>query len=281
MGRHPTVLITGGDGQVGRAMKARLPDALALGRRELDVTNARAMADAAEKADVVVHLAAWTDVDGCESDPELARSVNVDGTRAVVSAAGTTGARLIYLSTDYVFDGRSERPYREDDAPNPISVYGLTKREGEEIVAGHPGALIMRASWVFGDGRNFVETILDAARGGKPLRVVDDQRGIPTPAAALADAITFSIERELEGIIHVAGDGPIVSWAEFAETALETAGVRAEVEPVSTAEYVGTAARQVAPRPKFSALDISKARSLGVPLLDWRAGLEKYIGAMR
>lgn len=262
-------------------MKARLlPDALAPGRHELDVTNARAMADAVEKADVIVHLAAWTDVDGCEADPELARRINVGGTRAVVSAAGSSGARVIYLSTDYVFDGRSERPYREDDAPHPLSVYGRTKREGEEIVAAHPHALILRASWVFGDGRNFVETIIDAARGGKSLRVVDDQRGIPTAATALADAIAFSIEHELEGLIHVAGDGPIVSWAEFAEIALETANVRADVQPVSTADYVAGAGRVVAPRPAFSALDMDKARSLGIPLLDWQTGLKDYVGAM-
>lgn len=262
-------------------MKARLPDALAPPRHELDVTNARAMADAVEKADVVVHLAAWTDVDGCESDPELARAVNVGGTRAVASTAASRGARVIYLSTDYVFDGRSDRPYREDDSAHPISVYGRTKHEGEVIVAAHPRALILRASWVFGDGRNFVATILDAARAGKQLRVVDDQRGIPTPATALADAIAFSIEQELEGIIHVAGDGPIVSWAELAETALEFAGERADVQLLSTEEYIAGAAKLIAPRPAFSALDTDKAHSLGVPLLDWRTGLKDYIGAMR
>ena len=262
-------------------MKARLPHALAPPRHELDVTTARAIADAVEKADVIVHLAAWTDVDGCESDPELARTVNVGGTRAVVTAAADRGARVIYLSTDYVFDGRSDHPYREEDAPDPISVYGRTKLEGEEIVAAHPGSLIVRASWVFGDGRNFVAAILDAAQAGRMLRVVDDQRGIPTPAPALADAIAFAIDREVEGIIHVAGDGPIVSWAELAKVALETAGERAEVAPVSTTDYVAGADKVVAPRPSFSALDTGKARSLGVPLLDWRTGLQDYIGAMR
>ncbi len=236
------------------------------------------MADAVEKADVVVHLAAWTDVDGCEADPELASAVNVGGTRSVVSAAESRGARLVYLSTDYVFDGRSERPYREDDTPNPISVYGRTKREGEQIVGAHNGALIVRASWVFGDGRNFVATILDAARAGRQLRVVDDQRGVPTPATGLADAIAFAIAHELEGIVHVAGDGPIVSWADLATMSLDAAGITAGVQPLSTAEYSAGAARPIAPRPKFSALDIAKARSLGVPLLDWRVGLETYIG---
>lgn len=236
------------------------------------------MADAVEKADVVVHLAAWTDVDACESDPELARAVNVGGTRAVVSAASDKGARVIYLSTDYVFDGRSDRPYREDDPSNPLSVYGRTKVEGEELMAALDGSLILRSSWIFGDGRNFVATILNAAQAGKDLRVVDDQRGIPTPASAVADSIAFSIEREVEGVVHFAGDGPIVSWAEFATIALKSAGIRAEVQPVSTAEYTAGRTQTIASRPAFSALDISKARSLGVPLLDWRAGLETYIG---
>ena len=224
-----------------------------------------------------MHLAAWTDVDGCENDPEIARAVNVGGTRSVVNAAKGKGARVIYLSTDYVFDGRSDRPYREDDAPNPLSVYGETKLAGEELVATLDGSLIMRSSWVFGDGRNFVATILNAAQAGKDLRVVDDQRGIPTPAAGVADAIAFAIERGLQGVLHVAGDGPVVSWAQFAGSALESAGISARLQPISTAEYVTGASRTIAPRPPFSALDISKARSVGVPLLDWRTGLQTYI----
>lgn len=225
-----------------------------------------------------MHLAAWTDVDGCENDPELARAVNVGGTRSVVNAARGKGARVIYLSTDYVFDGRNDRPYREDHAPNPLSVYGETKLAGEELVATLDGSLIVRSSWIFGDGRNFVATVLNAAQAGKDLRVVDDQRGVPTPAAAVADAIAFASERELQGMLHVAGDGPVVSWAEFAASALESAGISARLQPISTAEYVAGARRTIAPRPPFSALDISKARSVGVPLLDWRIGLQTYIG---
>ncbi|HEV3473115.1 MAG TPA: NAD(P)-dependent oxidoreductase [Actinomycetota bacterium] len=261
-------------------MKERLPQAAALSRRELDVTDRGAVEKAIAGVDVVVHLAAWTDVDGCEREPDRARSVNVDGTSIVVGAARHTNARVIFLSTDYVFGGDRSTPYREEDPPDPVNVYGRTKADAENVALAYERCLIVRASWVFGDGRNFVRTILDAARANKPLSVVDDQRGVPTPASALADALAWLIERDRNGIIHVAGDGPIVSWAEFAETALETAGMTADVEGVSTHEYLAEARRVVAPRPAYSALDLGKARSLGVPLLDWRAGLKAYIGAM-
>ena len=236
------------------------------------------MARAAEDAQVIVHLAALTDVDACEADPERATEVNVGGTKAVMDAARGSGAYVVYLSTDYVFDGKTNRPYVEDDAPAPLSVYGGTKFSGEQLVAGYEPSLIVRSQWVFGAGPNFVATILRAARSGKPLRVVDDQRGIPTPAAGLAAALASLIDSKPTGIIHVSGDGPVVSWAEFAAHALDVAGIETKVQPVTTEEYVAAAGKTIAPRPAFSALDLGKARGLGVPLLDWRTGLKAYIG---
>lgn len=280
MGRDPTVLITGADGQVGRALRVLLPGARAPGHAELDVTDADAVAAALEGTDAVVHTAGLTNVDACETDRERAEQVNVGGTRNVVDAARRTGTRVIYLSTDYVFDGRSDRPYVESDHPAPLNVYGRTKLEAERLVASLEGSLIVRSSWIFGDGRNFVATILDAAASAaRPLKVVDDQRGIPTPAAGLAWALRFAIEGTLDGILHVAGDGSVVSWAELARAALEAAGSQVAVDPVTTEEYMSLSDRPIVPRPRFSALDLSKARSLRVPLLDWRTGLKDYVGA--
>lgn len=277
MERNPSVLITGASGQVGRALTALLPKVRAASHAELDVTDADAVAEAAAGVDHVVHLAALTQVDRCEVEPELAYQINVVGTRNVVRAATASRARVILLSTDYVFDGRSRSPYKEEDERNPLNVYGVTKAEAEDAVEETVGSLTIRSSWIFGDGSNFVATILTAAKQGGELRVVDDQRGIPTPAEGVARAILCAIDNRLEGILHVAGDGPIVSWAELATEVLDLANLDAIVRPISTDEYTSGAEHRIARRPAFSALDVSKAKRIGCPLLDWRESLKPYI----
>lgn len=279
MGRDPAVLITGGDGQVGRALRALLPNARAPGHDDLDITDRAALVEALDGVQSVVHLAAFTDVDGCEADPARAARVNLGGTDNVIAAARTRGAKVIYLSTDYVFGGSSSEPYTESDAPSPLNVYGSTKLGGERAVASQPTSLIVRSSWIFGEGHNFVATILRAARSGRELRIVDDQRGVPTHSDAVARALEFSLRTDLQGLVHVCGEGPIVTWAGLAQAALDIAGLDVKIRPVTTERYAADASRVVAARPAFSALDASKARSLGVPLLDWRSSLDAYIGA--
>lgn len=277
MERHPPALVTGAGGQVGRALRPLLPEARALSHDELDVTDAGAVGDAVAGIDHVVHLAALTNVDLCEVETQRAAEINVHGTENVVQAADRARARVILLSTDYVFDGRSRRPYVEEDDRNPVNVYGRTKADAEDIVLAGPGSLVIRSSWVFGDGRNFVRTILAAAARGERLRVVDDQRGLPTPAEALARAIVVAIEHRIEGVLNVAGDGPIVSWADLAERAVERRGHGGAIERVTTSEYVDGSGSIVAARPAFSALDLTKARRIGVPLLDWQDALDDYV----
>lgn len=276
----PRVLVTGAGGQVGRALRALLPDADHRPRAVLDVTDEDAVRAAVEGKDVVIHAAALTAVDACEAEPEAAASVNDRGTRAVADAAHSAGARVVYLSTDYVFSG-DDPPYDEDDEPGPLNVYGRTKLAGERHL--DPARdLVVRTSWVFGDGRNFVRTMLGAADTGSPLRVVDDQCGRPTGAVMLARALVTVLGRpELAGTVHVAGDGPPCSWADLADAALESAGLDVRVTRVGSPAYAASAERVIAPRPANSTLALTRAREAGLPLEDWRHSLDSYVRGIR
>ncbi len=255
--------MTGADGQVGRALRAHLPGAVFLTRGDLDVTDQRMVRHLLGGVDLVVHCAAMTDVDGCEREPERAMVVNAWGAAYVATAAD----RVIQLSTDYVFDGRKDGAYMEDDPPNPQSAYGRSKLEGERAVLEAGPNLVVRTSWVFGDGRNFLRSILAAERAGRPLRVVADQRGRPTYAGDLALALAHLAGGEDAGILHVAGDGEPCSWAELAELA-----VGHPVEHVTTEQWGAPA-----PRPANSVLALERARERGVPLGDWRASVRSYV----
>lgn len=268
------VLITGAGGQVGTALKHTAPGAKAFSHHDLDVTDARAVAEAAAGIDVIVHLAALTNVDGCEAEPDTAHRVNVGGTKNVVAAAREHGARVVFLSTDYVFSGE-DAPYSEDGDPGPVNVYGETKLAGERLLDTERD-LIVRASWIFGAGRNFVTTILRAATSG-PVRVVDDQIGRPTSADALALALVDLIDRGVSGCVHVAGDGAPCSWADLAETAIAGSGLEAKVQRVSTEQYRSDADGTIARRPPNGTLGLDKARALGIPLVDWRTSLTAYL----
>lgn len=263
MGSDPVVCVVGADGQLGRALRPHLPQANFIGLQELDITDQRAVRHLLGGVDLVVNCAALTDVDGCEAQPEQAMAVNAWGAAHVAMAA----RRVIQLSTDYVFDGDADREYTEDDEPNPRSVYGRSKLEGERGVLAAGPNLVVRTSWLFGDGRNFVRSVVAADRAGRPLRVVSDQRGRPTGADGLAVAVAFLAGRDDAGILNVAGDGAPCTWAELAELA-----VRHPVEQVTTEEWGA-----VAPRPRNSVLSLERARSLGVPLTDWRESLRRYV----
>lgn len=237
---------------------------VALGREEWDVTGPPPRGLPAP--DLVLHAAAFTDVDGAEAEPAAAWAVNVEGTRR----AAALGAPLVYFSTDYVFDGGKGAPYGESDRPNPLSVYGRTKLQGEREVG---QGWIVRTSWLFAPwGRNFVRTILAAGREREEVAVVDDQRGSPTYAPHLAEAVVRLVELPY-GVYHLAGGGE-ASWAELAQAALDEAGIPCRVRPISTAELC-----RPAPRPAYSAL---RSERPGAPRLPhWRLGLRSCLERMR
>jgi dTDP-4-dehydrorhamnose reductase len=227
------------------------------------------------RPEFVFHLAAMTDVDGCELKPQHAERVNALGTRNVARACAETGVGLLYVSTDYVFDGRGNRPYREDDCPNPISVYGLTKLQGERhvqaLVARH---IIVRSSWLFGPGgKNFVATILKLAKERRDLRVVSDQRGSPTYTRHLASKLAELFAARVFGVFHTTGGGDC-SWFEFTGAILRSAGYsEIRVAPITTQE-LGRAAR----RPAFSVLENRRLAESKLGLLPhWSEGLAQYL----
>jgi dTDP-4-dehydrorhamnose reductase len=266
MGADPVVCVTGAGGQVGLALREWLPDARYLGRADLDITDPEAVGRDLSGAAVVVNCAALTDVDGCERDPQAAHRVNAGGAANVAAAA----PRVIQLSTEYVFDGELEREYREDDEPRPRSAYGRSKLAGERAVLEAGPNLVVRTSWVFGDGQNFLRAVLAADRAGRELRVVDDQWGRPTWARDLARALaTLAAPDGPAGIVHVTGDGEPCTWADLAELA-----VGRPVQRISSAEWGAPAAR-----PRRALLALERARSMGLPLTDWRTSVASYLEA--
>jgi dTDP-4-dehydrorhamnose reductase len=272
-----TLLIFGRTGQVAIELARRAPEAVFLGRDEADLADPAACARAIHEArpSCVINAAAYTAVDQAESERETAIRVNGDAPGAMARAATELRVPFLHISTDYVFDGSGNRPWREDDPTGPLGVYGASKLEGERQVALAGGAfVILRTAWVFSaHGRNFVKTMLRLGADRDALRVVADQRGGPTPAADIAAALlsiarAFSSGRGVPGIFHYAG-APVVTWAEFAAAIMEGARLRARIEPISTTEYP-TPAR----RPANSALDCTRiAKSYGIAQPDWREGL--------
>ncbi len=275
------ILVTGATGLLGTAVtaegRARGLDMIALGQADLDVTDAPSVARVVTEAgpEAVIHCAAYTAVDRAESEPRLARLVNVDGTRHVAEAAAEAGAVLVYVSTDYVFDGRKRTPYLPEDRPGPLGVYGRTKLDGEGAAVSSGGeVLIARTSWLYGLGSGFVPAILAAARAGRALQIVEDQRGRPTWAPHAAAAILDLLQADARGLWHVAGGGE-TTWLELAREALRTDGTEVEVVPVSTDAYGAPA-----PRPAYSVLDLTATESrLGRRMPHWREGLSGFFEA--
>jgi dTDP-4-dehydrorhamnose reductase len=275
------VLVTGAGGQVGRELVEAFDehghhDVVACDRSVLDVTDRDRVLQVITTAepDVVVHAAAWTDVDGCELDADAAYRTNALGTRHVVHAARMVNARVCYLSTDYVFDGSGTRAYHEWDATNPLSVYGRSKLGGEAELDSDD--TVVRTSWVWGrEGRNFVKTVLGKARAGEKLRVVDDQYGCPTFAGDLAGMVRRLVVARLPGIYHVTNQGT-TTWYRFACDILAAGGLDpALATPISTAEMDPP---RPAPRPSNSVLDNAALRLSGLPLLpDHREPLNRLV----
>jgi dTDP-4-dehydrorhamnose reductase len=273
------ILVTGAGGMLGQDVvsgaQATGAELVALTHAELDITDPAEVSDAIRSAapDVVVNCAAWTDVDGAESALGSAIAVNGEGARNVASAAGSTGAWTIHVSSDYVFDGSKQTPYLESDATAPLSAYGKSKLAGERAVAQHaPEAhTIVRSSWLFGaHGHCFPATILRLAGERDELKVVADQVGCPTFTGHLAKALIALCKQRVPGILHVAGGGSC-SWFEFAEQIVAEARAEVTVSPCTTAEMP-----RPAKRPAHSVLRSAR----GAPELpDWRQGLREYLSA--
>ncbi len=281
------ILVTGAAGQLGTdlvrlAAGQRHHDVLGASHTELDVGDRDAVMGAITsfRPDLVVHAAAWTAVDACESDPDRAWRVNALGARHMAEAAGTTGAHLVAVSTDYVFDGRATQPYTEWDRPNPQSAYGRSKLGGEqEVWSVLPGATVVRTAWVCGPhGSNMLKTVLRLAIGETPLRFVNDQHGCPTFTEDLAGMLLRLGVARRPGLFHVTNQGE-TTWYQFARDVLEAAGLDpSRVEPITTDDLDPP---RPAPRPSFSVLDNAALRLSGMPLLpDHHEPLERTVKAL-
>lgn len=270
------ILITGANGQLGAELQRVLvAETLVLADLpEFDLHHSDVEGRVIDaKPDVVIHAGAYTDVDGAELDPALALAINAEGTERVARGAAQVGARLLYISTDYVFDGVKRTPYLENDPPNPLSVYGKSKLEGERRAVAHClNALVVRTSWLYGaHGKNFVKTMMRLAAEQPELRVAADQRGCPTNAADLSQALVKMLTLDIRGIVHATGTGEC-SWYEFACAIVSAMGAQTPVHPITTAE----AGRRAA-RPAYSVLANRVLKQFGITLPYWRDTLIQFV----
>lgn len=275
------ILVTGARGMLGRDLVPALVARHQVDGVDIDdfdlTTPEATPAIISRKPELVAHLAAMTNVDGCERDPERAMLINGQGTRQVAQACLKLGIPMLYISTDFIFDGTKGEPYREDDKPNPLGHYGRSKLAGEEAVREIvPNYYIVRISWLFGrHGKNFVSTILRIAQERGEVRVVDDQTGSPTYTVDLSQALARLIESRRYGIYHITNSG-VCTWHGFASEAVRLAGLDAKVLPIKSDEYP-TPTR----RPAYSVLgDFNWVRNFGKPLRDWREALADYLGQL-
>jgi len=272
------VAITGAGGQLGRALTETETDhdLLPLGRESCDVTDLLSVRAALRESspEIVLNAAAWTDVDGAESDPSGAYRGNALGPRNLAVATAELGVPLVHISTDYVFPGTGERPYHEFDETGPASVYGKSKLAGEDAVrALNPRHYVVRTSWLYHSaGRNFPKTILRLAER-EEVRVVDDQRGSPTWAPHLAEALLRLIVTDAFGTWHLAGSGD-ATWCELTRELYRRMGIATPVVPVTTAEFP-----RPAPRPAYSVLGSLQSPHIELP--PWEEGLDRFVAAAR
>jgi dTDP-4-dehydrorhamnose reductase len=275
------VTVFGASGLLGKAlMREWSGDAVTgLSSSDGDIRDAKRVQQVVQQArpEWIVLAAAYTDVDGCEANQDLAFSVNRDGAVNVATAAREVGARLVFLSSDYVFDGKKDAPYEVGDARNPQSVYGRTKAEAEiRLLEVMPDCCIARTSWLFGiGGKCFPDTILKLAENRPALDVVNDQRGCPTYAVDLARAIVQLCRKNAQGIVHVTNAGDC-TWHEFAKEIVSSAGLGTAVRPVSSQQMA-----RPAPRPGYSVLSAARLRALGITMPSWRDALSRYLEERR
>ena len=284
-----TILVTGANGQLGRAINTELAGgeyelfntdiAESEGVHAADITDLEKLRDLFKqvKPYSVINCAAYTAVDAQEKDVELSYKINALGPRNLSIAANESGSRLIHVSTDYVFPGDGDTPYNEFDPTAPKSVYGKTKLAGEQMVRDLAERYsIIRTAWLYGDGKNFVKTMLRLSESHDEVSVVDDQLGNPTSTAELARAIHFLMETDNYGLFHGTCEG-ITSWAEFTEEIFHLAGKATRVNHVTTEEYTAKNPSS-APRPSYSALDNMMLRLTGgYAFADWHEAIREYI----
>ena len=283
------ILVTGCNGQLGRAVRAvyagedvefiNTDVAEAEGSRALDITDVNAVCSLVEQAkpDVIINCAAHTNVDACETQWDAAYRINALGPRNLSIAAAKTGAKLIHVSTDYVFEGNGTKPYSEFDEIHPISAYGKTKAEGERFVRDFAGKyFIFRTAWLYGDGKNFVKTMLRLSESHDEVSVVEDQQGSPTSALELARAIHHFEPTENYGIFHATCEGA-TNWANFAEEIFARAGKKTKVRHVTSEEYARMNPAS-AKRPAYSILENYMMKLTGdYRMADWRDALDEYM----
>jgi dTDP-4-dehydrorhamnose reductase len=275
------VMIIGATGLLGKPLMRQWTGAelMGTGSRDLDIRDAARVREIIEKSSPnwIVLAAAYTDVDGCEKNPDLAFSVNRDGAVNVAKAAKSAGAKLLFLSSDYVFDGTKNTPYEINDARNPQSVYGRSKAEAElRLLEILPDACIVRTSWLFGaGGKCFPDTILKLAATRPHLEVVNDQRGCPTYTVDLATAIIALCAKNAGGLVHACNAGEC-TWFDFAREIVSSAGLNAEVRPVSSAQMA-----RPAPRPAYSVLSATSLHRYGIEMPDRKDALRRYLDERR
>lgn len=289
------ILVTGSTGMLGSDVVRELVrshEVVGLSRHEredqeipwypIDITYAAVVTKRVKslKPDIVIHTAAYTDVDGCERDPERAISVNTQGTESVAEACAQVGATLVFISTDYVFDGNKKEPYDEEDVPKPINAYGQSKRDAENIIlSSNLRAYVIRTSWLFGEhGKNFFRSVIQQIARGEKLQVVDDQEGAPTYTKDLAKALQFVLEqtgpdphRRSSCVYHLANSG-VTSWFHAAQYLVKKIGLDIDIKRLSSEELNRPAAR-----PKNSVLNTSSIRrDFGIQMRSWEEAVDAY-----
>lgn len=278
------ILITACNGQLGVDLtafyeKKQGVEVAAYKDVDLDITDEKLIMDtvAKEKPDVIINTAAITNVDGCENNEELAIKVNAGGAANLAKAAASVGAKLVHISTDYVFNGSTEVPYKETDTPCPQSVYGSSKLAGEKEVMKYPKHFILRTAWLFGPhGKNFVKTIMRVGKEKGEVSVVTDQKGNPTSTFELIRIIDAVLTKGEYGIYHATCNG-VCSWNEFTREIFRLAGIDAPVHDVTSEQYINTSDHKVAKRPAYSNLSKEKLLKVcGYKAHDWHDALKEY-----
>lgn len=278
------VFVTGVRGQLGydvvNELEKRGHTAIGVDIEELDITDAEAVDKMITEAapDAVIHCAAWTAVDAAEDNEEKCRQVNAYGTENIAKVCKKLDCKMMYISTDYIFDGKGTRPWEPDDpVTTPLNVYGQTKYEGELAVRNNVEKFfIVRIAWVFGKGKNFIKTMLNLAKNHDHLTVVNDQYGTPTYTYDLARLLVDMIETDKYGNYHATNEGGYITWYDFACEIFRQAGIDIEVEPVSSAQYAAKAKR-----PENSRMNKQKLVDNGFEVLpDWKDALRRYLGTL-